>query len=68
MVISNRGTLNFGLSKDTDYADVVNERPHRPLRYARLTARFRLNWRREAAFEAGLLFVELAVGFLLGRL
>jgi hypothetical protein len=39
-----------------------------PLWYLRLTARFRLTWRRELASVATVFVLGLAIGFLLGRL
>ncbi len=39
-----------------------------PFWYKRLTARFRLTWRRELATVATVLVLGLAIGFLLGRL
>jgi hypothetical protein len=38
-----------------------------PLWYLRAVARFHRSWKREVAFEFGLLAVGLAVGFVLGR-
>lgn len=38
-----------------------------PLWYLRAVARFHLGWKREVAFELGLLGVGLVVGFVLGR-
>lgn len=38
-----------------------------PAWFIRLTARTHLTWRRQVAFELGLLLVGLALGFLLGR-
>jgi hypothetical protein len=38
-----------------------------PLWYLRAVALFHRSWRRELAFELGLLFVGLAVGFMLGQ-
>jgi hypothetical protein len=39
-----------------------------PFWYTRLTARFRLTWRRELATVAAVFALGLAAGFLLGRL
>jgi hypothetical protein len=39
-----------------------------PLWYLRAVGRFHHNWKREVAFELGLLMVGLALGFVLGRL
>lgn len=39
-----------------------------PFWYTRLTARFRLTWRRELASVATVFVLGLAIGFLLGRL
>lgn len=38
-----------------------------PLWYLRAVARLHVDWKREVAFELGLLGVGLAVGFVLGR-
>lgn len=38
-----------------------------PLWYLRAVARFHRNWKREVAFELGLVGVGIAVGFMLGR-
>lgn len=39
-----------------------------PLWYLRLTAHFRLNWRRELATVAGVFVAGIALGLLLARL
>jgi hypothetical protein len=56
-------TARLAVALEVDAVYFVDE----PAWYLRLSLPFHLNWRREVAFELGLLVVGLLVGFALGR-